>query len=277
MSEPTLQAIAAFALVTADPARLVAFYRDVLGFAPLGAEQSIDPAELALLGLSGRGGRQALSLGEQIVWIDHFEPAGQAYPADGDAASLWFQHFALVTDDMAAAYARLRAATPISRGGPQTLPASSGGVQAFKFRDPDGHPLELLQFPAETTPEAWRHRHRHAGQIGLGVDHSAISVSDAAKSAAFYQARGLSAGERTHNEGPAQQRLDGLPDVEIDVIPMQPPRGTPHLELLAYRTPRGQAGPARQANDVAATRIVWHGAQAKLIADPDGHLQQICR
>ncbi len=275
MSEQTLRAIAGFTLVTADLARLVQFYCDVLGFASHGADAPIDTGDMALLGLSGAGRRQVLSLGDQSLWIDQFEQAGRTYPSDGDAASLWFQHLALVTDDMPSAYGRLRGITPISQGGPQLLPASSGGVQAFKFRDPDGHPLELLQFPDGKTLGAWRDRRRLDGQIGLGIDHSAISVSDAEASAAFYQALGLDIGHRTLNEGPAQQRLDGLAEVEVAVVPMKPQGGTPHLELLGYRTPQGEAGPALRPNDVAATRIVWRGGQARLIGDPDGHLHQV--
>ncbi len=42
--------------------------------------------------------------------------------------------------------------------GPERLPARSGGVSAFKFRDPDGHPLELLAFPPEAVPPIWRDR-----------------------------------------------------------------------------------------------------------------------
>jgi hypothetical protein len=30
-----------------------------------------------------------------------------------------------------------------------------------------------------------------------------------------------------------------------------------------------------QANDIAATRIVWRGTRMALLRDPDGHLQQI--
>lgn len=274
MSEPTLQAVAGFALVTADLARLVQFYRDVLGFTAHGGDKPIDDGEMALLGLSGVGRRQVLSLGDQTLCINQFEQAGRAYPADGDAASLWFQHLALVVDDMHGAYGRLRGIRPISQGGPQQLPAS-GGVQAFKFRDLDGHPLELLQFPGGKTPDAWWDRRRLDGQIGLGIDHSAISVADAEASATFYQALGLATGERTLNEGLAQERLDGLPGVEAAVVPMKPQGGTPHLELLGYRTPRGRAGPALRPNDVAATRIVWRGGLARLIADPDGHLHQV--
>ncbi len=46
--------------------------------------------------------------------------------------------------------------TAISTDGPQRLPPSSGGVAAFKFRDPDGHPLELLAFPDRKWPAHWQ-------------------------------------------------------------------------------------------------------------------------
>ena len=207
----TLRAIAGFSLVTADLPRLVRFYRDVLGFLAHGEDEPIDQAEMALLGLSGRGRRQVLSLGGQILSIDAFEQRGRSYPDHGDAASLWFQHLALVVDDMRTAHGRLLDVTPITQGEPQQLPRSDGSVLAFKFRDPDLHPLELLQFPPGRTPAAWRGRRKLEGQIGLGVDHSAISVADADASADFYRALGLSAGDPTLNQGPAQQRLDGLP------------------------------------------------------------------
>jgi catechol 2,3-dioxygenase-like lactoylglutathione lyase family enzyme len=275
MSGPTLRAITNFSVVTADLPRLVQFYRDVLGFTTQGEERPIDQAETALLGLSGAGRRQMMSLGKQNISIDQFEKAGRPYPPDSDAASLWFQHVALVVPDIGEAFARLRDVAPISRGGPQQLPSSSGGVRAFKFRDPDGHPLELLQFPRDRTPNAWRPDHKLAGQIGLGIDHSAISVADADASAAFYGALGLDTGERSLNEGPEQQRLDDLRRVKVAVVPMIPFEGTPHLELLGYQIPSGDRGPALEANDVAATRIIWGGAEAKLIRDPDGHLHQV--
>ncbi len=276
MSAETLAAIIGFSLVTADLPRLARFYREVLGFAAHGEEKPIDEAEMALLGLSGRGRRQVLSLGHEILSIDAFEPAGRPYPADSDAGSLWFQHLALVVDDMHDAYARLRDIVAISEGEPQKLPSYDADVQAFKFRDPDLHPLEFLQFAAGKTPAAWRDRRKLEGQIGLGVDHSAVSVADADRSAEFYRLLGLGVGDRALNHGPAQQRLDGLSGVEVMVVPMNPPEeGTPHLELLGYRRPKGRAGPPLRANDVAATRIVWRGRKTMLIVDPDGHLQQV--
>lgn len=270
-----LSAIAGFRLVTADLPLLSKFYQDVLGFATDGPEQAISGDEMRLLGLRGSGRRQGLRLGPQSVALDQFEYPGRPYPAEGDAASLWFQHLALVVSDMAPAYQRVRDAAAISQGGPQHLPASSGDVQAYKFRDPDGHPLELLQFPDGSRPASWQGKSAAAGQIGLGIDHSAISVADADASAAFYRALGLAPGERTLNQGPKQQSLDDLRDVQVTVAPMQPEAGTPHLELLDYHVPRGAAGPALHANDIAATRIVWRGTQAAMLRDPDGHLQQI--
>jgi catechol 2,3-dioxygenase-like lactoylglutathione lyase family enzyme len=275
MSEHGLNDMVGFTLVTANLPRLVGFYHDVLGFAVHGPVSSIDDGEMALLGLSGAGKRQTLSLGEQTLCIDQFEHAGRPYPAQEDAASLSFQHLALVVTDIHCACNRLRGITAISQGGPQQLPASSGGVQAFKFRDPELHPLEFLQFPEGLAPDAWRNWRGLDGQVGLGIDHSAISVSDAGASTAFYQALGLSIGNRTLNAGLAQQRLDGLGTVEVSVVPMMPSEATPHLELLCYHMPKGHTGPARRANDVAATRIVWRGRKARLISDPDGHLQQV--
>jgi catechol 2,3-dioxygenase-like lactoylglutathione lyase family enzyme len=270
-----LSAIAGFRLVTADLSRLSTFYRDVLGFVLDGPQQAISGDEMRLLGLRGSGRRQALRLGGQAVAIEQFDPSGRPYPADGNPASLSFQHLALVIDDMEQAFQRVRGQVAISQDGPQHLPPSSGGVVAYKFRDPDGHPLELLQFRDDARPHAWQDKSAIAGQIGLGIDHSAISVVDVDSSIAFYGSLGLKPGERTLNRGTQQQRLDSLRDAQVTVTPMQASEGTPHLELLGYLVPRGAPGPVLQANDIAATRIVWHGTRTALLRDPDGHLQQI--
>ncbi len=275
MTAQALHSIAGFRLVTADLPRLTRFYVDVLGFAADGPPAPIGADEMAVLELSGSGQRQLLRLGEQAVALDAFGTPGAPYPAEGNAASLWFQHLALVVDDIAAAAMRLHGASAITDGGPQHLPASSGGVGAFKFRDPDGHPLELLQFPAEGTPAAWRGKPARGRQIGVGIDHSAISVGDVDASAAFYAGLGLGAGQRSHNKGAEQQRLDDLQDVHVVVAPMQPARSPPHLELLGYQVPRGEAGPPLRANDVAATRVVWRSGPPALLRDPDGHLHQV--
>ena len=258
-------AIVAFRLTTAEPERLLRFYEG-LGFVA-GACERIPDDEIALLGLKKGGTRLPLRLGEQRLDLDRFDDLGRSYPAAATSADLCFQHLALVTVDAAAAWADAVAlgAAPISSNGPVTLPASAGGVTAIKFRDPEGHPLELLQFSSESES-----RRRGAGV--LGIDHSAISVSDAGASCHFYRALGLSMQGRTLNHGPTQMALDGLARVKVDVVPMMPRRDTPHLELLAYREPVGRTADRLEANDVAATRIVWAANHDALVRDPDGHL-----
>jgi catechol 2,3-dioxygenase-like lactoylglutathione lyase family enzyme len=262
--------ITAMRLTTVEPERLARFYQE-LGFT-VGQPEAIGAEEIRLLGLTGGGVRVPLRLGEQQVDLDSFDVQGRPYPMESTAADLCFQHFALVTDDASAAWKQVAAlgGRPISTEGPVRLPPSTGVAAAVKFRDPEGHPLELLQFAA---PGA----NRWPGTGLLGIDHSAISVSDIDASRRFYEALGLSVRGRTLNQGPTQTALDGLPNVEVDVVPMLPPRATPHVELLGYRHPTGRSAGHLEPNDVAATRIVWAADRDGLLRDPDGHLHLLRR
>ena len=264
------EAITGFRLVAADPGRLAAFYR-AIGF-EVSEAAPIPTAELELLGLAGAGSRIAMSLCRCRVDLDSFEQPGSPYPMGATACDLVFQHLALVTDDAEAAWCRARdaGATPISRDRPVTLPKSAGGVTAVKFRDPEGHPLEFLQFPRGENSD-WK------GTGIIGIDHSAISVSDIAASRRFYACHGLSEGDATVNHGPTQAALDGLKGVEVDVVSMHTADKPPHVEMLGYRYPVGHAFSLLAANDIAATRIVWRSNCEALIRDPDGHLHQLSR
>ncbi len=191
---------------------------------------------------------------------------GAAYPEPRAANDPWFQHFAIAVADIEAAAAAVLAAgaTPISRGGPQLLPPNTGSVTAFKFRDRDGHPLELSLIPGS----AWL-RDAAPGAIFLGVDHTAIAVADLAVSLRYYEARGFREIGRSRNTGPEQDRLDGLDGVVVDIVALAPPGSGPHLELLCYQTPR-PAPPRRIGDsDIAATRTLIAGGKSEI--DPDGH------
>lgn len=277
MSHPLkLEAIRGFRLVTADLARATAFYR-ALGF-EIDAPHPIAATDMASLGLSGAGRRVTMTIGAARIDLDCFDRPGRPYPMDATACDLIFQHFALVTDDADALWRQAKAAgaRAISRNGLVTLPPSSGGVTAIKFRDPDGHPLEFLQFAPGTrhdwtAPDSDRRTCKGAGIIG--IDHSAISVRDISASRAFYARHGLLEGTATLNHGPTQDGLDGLDAVAVDVVPMMPQVARPHVELLGYRNPMGRLS-GWAPNDIAATRIVWRAAEAALLRDPDGHLHE---
>lgn len=284
-------------LTVTDLARAAAFYEGALGFEAAGEPRDAGSDFTAALGLEGAHATvQRMRLGAQEIVLTAFTPPGRPYPPDSTSCDLWFQHIAIVVGDMAAAHARVVAhggATPISEGGPQRLPPASGGVTAWKFRDPDGHPLELIAFPPGSGPEAWRGIDRDA--LTVGLDHSAISVADAGRSAAFYEgALGLGRVSQQVNRGPEQERLDGLPSDVVDVVALAPAdEATPHVELLGYHVPRGRPiPPGMRANDVAASRLVFEtndlptlaaalgmedgvaspGAPYLLARDPDGHL-----
>ena len=266
----TWATICEFRLVTADLERLSRFYT-ALGFAA-GETGMIDADEMHLLGLAGSGRRLTMTLGDSQLALDQFAHPGRPYPPEATSADLIFQHLALATSDIDAAWAQAVAAgaQPISRDGPVTLPHSAGCVTAVKFRDPEGHPLELLCFP-EDSNSGW------SGNGVLGIDHSAICVADAEVSRRFYERRGLSQGDGSFNHGPTQVALDGLVDARVDVVPMNPRDTTPHLELLAYRNRAPRPTTSHASNDIAATRVVWHADRDALIRDPDGHLHQFSR
>jgi catechol 2,3-dioxygenase-like lactoylglutathione lyase family enzyme len=269
--------LSTMSLTVADLPRAERFYRDGLGFQRV-AETRFDRVHYArLLGIDGLRARSVdMRLGRQTVELVLFDPPGRPYPAGGTSADLWFQHFAIVVADIRTGKARVAAQpgfAPISRGEPRRLPPASGPVTAFKFRDPDGHPLELLEFQQGAAPGAWR---GSGSALFLGIDHSAISVADVATSIDFYaRSLALSPGERSLNQGPEQAALDDLQAPIVDVVGLHAREPTPHLELLGYRAPAGRAAaPGVAPNDVAATRLVFEAkdvAEPALVRDPDGH------
>ncbi len=291
--------VARFGLVVGDLDAAERFFVEAFDFVPVGRGPA-DPAFAALVGLPDSDVAQVLlRLGRQEIVLTAFAPSGRPYPAGSTSSDLWFQHFAIIVSDMDAAYAGLRKArrfSPITGGGPITLPEASGGVSAFKFRDAEGHPLELLSFPKGKAPEAWR-----GDALFLGLDHSAIAVADTATTRAFLKAcLGLDQSMQSENVGPEQARMDDVPDARVTVTGMAPEHAPPHVELLGYHvgTRRPIDGGTR-ADDIAATFFVLEtstldpivealaahaarfvspgivsladGRRAIAVLDPDGH------
>ena len=288
-------AILGFGRTVSDLTATETFYRDGLGFSRLAPPEPVPAAHRAAMGLDdGTATQLRMGLGAQTVTFLALDPPGAPYPAEPRATDPVFQHLAIPVRDMAAAMERLEYlnSTPISRGGPQELPLASGGVTAYKFRDPDGHPLELLSFPGGAPARRWR----AAPGLFLGIDHSAITVTDLDAALTFLTGTlGLSLAARGLNRGPEQGRLDGVDDPAVDVIALEPPVPAPHVELLHYRSPathrrtpmpfgpRDRAttcfvfsaiDPAAVAKGVRAVgffaRVSGDGAAA-YAAGPDGH------
>jgi catechol 2,3-dioxygenase-like lactoylglutathione lyase family enzyme len=231
----------------------------------------VDPSLIHVLCIrQARGRRSLLRLGrERIELLEFTDSAGRPYPPGSTSTDLWFQHLAIIVSDMRYAHQQVMGNPrfrPISREGPVRLPGSSGGVTAFKFRDHDGHPLELLAFPEGRAPEEWRNG--NGAGCFLGVDHTAIAISDTARSAGFFgSVFGFSVGARTENRGPEQDALDDVDDVQVSVTRLAPDRPAPRMELLHYHVGTRRPIPRDTAsNDITATHSVVRVASLGTIA-----------
>jgi len=277
--------LARFGLTTHRIDRLGDFYQRAFDCRLASHERRSGDSFARSMNVRGGAWCATLALGRQHIELLEFDDPGDAYPAGLPSYETGFQHFAIVVADMCRALHRLEQTggwSAISTAGPQRLPHTSNDVTAFKFRDPEGHPLEFLEFSVDQAPVHWRSA--APGTLFLGIDHSAISILNVRRSVEFYEGLGLNVTSRSLNRGREQQDLDGVTDPVIDVIALSPPHDTPHVELLCYHTHLPRTPMTLRSNDVAATRLVFRGlagsrvsdaAGARLIQDPDGHYLQI--
>jgi catechol 2,3-dioxygenase-like lactoylglutathione lyase family enzyme len=289
------------------------FYTGVLGFVPVSDATIDEPALGRLVAVPAARARVVrLQLGDELLELTQFlGRTGRPPPADSRSNDGWFQHVAIIVSDMERAYARLEAAGVIaaSAGGPQELPAwnpNAGGIRAFYFRDPDGHSLEILQFPEGKGLAKW---HDSTGRLFLGIDHTAIVVRNTERSLAFYRdALGLSVAGRSDNYGPEQERLNNVTGAHLRITSLRGPEG-PGIEFLEYLAPKdGRPYPrGERASDLihwqtrllvpdadaAAARLraegtpfvspgavtlagaVAEGVRGLEVRDPDGHVVQL--
>lgn len=276
------QRVVSIGMTVKNLKRSIAFYCDVLGFELGRVEELSGPEFEELIGISQACVKTArLWLGAEVLELTEFlSPRGRAMPADSRSNDLWFQHIAIVVSDIDAAYAQLvrRDVEHVSLA-PQRLPAwnlSAAGIQAFYFRDPDGHFLELLQFPPDKGDSKW---HQPTHQLFLGIDHTAIVVKSSEKSLQFYCDKlGLRVDGRGENYGLEQEQLNNVPYAKVKITGLRAATG-PGIELLEYLSPmNGRPRPMDSLpNDLLhwQTTIYIDGQDARLIVDPDGHVVQL--
>jgi len=178
---------------------------------------------------------------------------GRMIPTDSKSNDLWFQHFAMVVRDMDKAYQSIKNKVNQISPEPQTLPDYLGpaaDISAFYFKDPDGHILELIHLPPEKLDDEFKVEKG----LFLGIDHTAIGVSDTAKSALLYKdIIGLKILGGSQNFGTEQENLTQVPDVNMDITLFGTGKGL-GIESLEYLHPtNGREYPA----DSQPTDL-WH-------------------
>jgi catechol 2,3-dioxygenase-like lactoylglutathione lyase family enzyme len=295
-------------VTVSDLDRSVDFYTKVLSFEKVSEFEGDGEAVERLTGVFGAHIRTArLRLGsEHIELTEYLAPEGRALAPDSRSNDRWFQHIAIITSDMDAAYRHLRAhKVRHASSGPQRLPdwnKNAGGIQAFYFKDPDGHALEVLSFPPDKGAAKW---HQASDRLFLGIDHTAIVISDTEASTKFYQnVLGLRIAGESENYGPEQERLNNVFGARLRITAMRGESG-PGVEFLEYLAPRdGRVYPAEaKANDVvhwqtkfrmpsadetaqslrrlrsslisAGVVVTPDGNKSILARDPDGHAVQV--
>ncbi|ALF52937.1 glyoxalase [Nostoc piscinale CENA21] len=255
------QKIRAIGLTVVNCDRSLNFYTQALGFELV---SDITVAQKDYSDLEGVIDAEirivTLCLGDEIIELMEYRNIdSRPIPSDSRSNDLWFQHLAIVVSDMDRAYAHLSSfpIQPISSA-PQTIPAdnqASGGVRAFKFKDPDGHDLELIWFPSDKGQDKW---HQNTNRLFLGIDHSAIAISHTEQSLHFYRdLLGMQVDSHSLNWRATQARMDNLPGAEVQITALRPTQGGVGIELLDYILPgKGRPIPSDwKSCDVANVQI----------------------
>jgi catechol 2,3-dioxygenase-like lactoylglutathione lyase family enzyme len=266
-----IRAVGAIGMTVGNMEGSIAFYAEVLQFEKVSDVEVWGADYERLQGVFGLRMRVVrMRLGDEMIELtEYLTPRGRPIPVDSRSHDRWFQHVAIIVSDMDRAYARLRRhrvehASPA----PQRLPdwnPNAGGIRAFYFKDPDGHPLEILWFPPDKGDPKWR---RPSDRLFLGIDHTAIVVGDTAQSLRCYRdTLGLRVVAESENHGPEQERLNNVFGARLRITTLRAPAG-PGIEFLEYLTPRdGRPIPAdARANDLAHWRTTLVSEDAEAVA-----------
>lgn len=249
------RAVDSVGMTVSDMDRSVAFFTEVLTFEKVSDVEVAGEGFERLQGVFGLRMRVVrLRLGDETLELTQYlAPEGRAIPEDSRSNDRWFQHVAIIVSDMGAAYRRLREhKVRHASTGPQRLPdwnKDAGGIEAFYFKDPDGHALEILRFPAGKGLAKWQ----RTGRVFLGIDHTAIVVGDTDASLRLYRdTLGLTVVGGALNYGAEQEHLNNVFGVRLRITALRAPVG-PGVEFLEYLAPGdGRATPPDlRANDIA--------------------------
>jgi catechol 2,3-dioxygenase-like lactoylglutathione lyase family enzyme len=307
-----VRGVDAVGMTVSDVERSVDFFSTVLSFEKISDVELAGPDYEHLEGVFGLRMRVVrMRLGsESIELTQYLAPRGRPVPADSRSNDRWFQHVAIIVSDMERAYQHLRShKVEHASSGPQLLPKTipnAAGIRAFYFKDPDGHPLEILEFPPDKGAAKW---HAKTDRLFLGIDHTAIVVADTERSLGFYRdTLGFAVAGESENFGTEQEHLNNVFGARLRITGLRAASG-PAIELLEYLAPRdGRPVPADlRANDLAhwQTRLITGDAseasaalarrgrrlvspggvetsraelgfhRAVRVDDPDGHVMQL--
>ena len=309
-------AIDAPGFTVSDTDRSIEFFQQVLSFEKVSDIEVSGTEYEHLQGIFGLRTRIVrMRLGDEFIELtEYLTPKGKPIPVEARSNDPSFQHIAIIVSDMDQTYQLLRKNKVVHAStGPQRLPdwnKNAGGIKAFYFKDPDGHALEILQFPADKGNPKWHKiAAKNPNKIFLGIDHTAIVVSDTDASLKFYRdVLGMKVVGESENYGIEQERLNNVFGARLHITAIRAEAGL-GIEFLEYLAPRnGRPTPVDiRSNDLLhwQTKLVTRDATAVeqsvlankyalvssgvivlpegamnfkksfLVRDPDGHVMQL--
>jgi catechol 2,3-dioxygenase-like lactoylglutathione lyase family enzyme len=274
LEQASVKAVATVGMTVSNMNRAVEFYEQVLTFKKI-SDVEVHGRDYELFqGLFGVRMRVVqMQLGDEVITLtEYMTPKGRPIPVDSRSNDLWFQHIAIVVSDMEQAYQRLREFNvQYVSTAPQRLPeyiSGAAGIEAFYFRDPDGHNLELIYFPPDKGNPRWQ---KPTDDLFLGIDHTAIAVSDTEESLRFYRdLLGLKIAGESENYGTEQEHLNNVFGARVRITGLKAPTGL-GVEFLNYRSPStGRPYPSdSHANDL------WHWETTFVVEDAASVAQRL--
>lgn len=235
--------VGGLAITVRDVDRSVDFYSRALLFEKVSDVQTSGADVARLFGVSGprvrvvtmRLGAERLELVEDRGRVSRQPPAEAA--RDGSAVA----RIALAVNDIE------QASLWLQRQHVQGTPEASAdarqnttGVRALSFEDPDGHALEIVEYPAGQGDARWQ---RPTDRVFLGIDHAALVVGDTDESLRFYRdTLGLRVTARRESDAPEPSSAGTTGRSRITTLRGG---GGPAIELFESPAPR-DARPASQ-------------------------------
>lgn len=248
-AQSAVTAVESVGMTVSDMDKSIEFYAQVLSFKKVSDVEVLGTEYEQVQGLFGVRLRVVrMQLGSEFIELtEYLTPKGRPIPVDSRSNDRWFQHIAIVVSDMDKAYQHLRSfKVQHTSTAPQRLPdwnRAAAGIRAFYFKDPDGHNLEVIYFPPGKGDRKWQ---RPTNQLFLGIDHTAIVVSNTEASLKFYRdLLGLKLAGESQNYGTEQEHLNNVEGARLHISGLRSrsvseghsPAG-PGIEFLEYLTPR---------------------------------------
>jgi catechol 2,3-dioxygenase-like lactoylglutathione lyase family enzyme len=188
LAAPPPRAVGGLVIAVRDVDRSVDFYSRALLFEKESDVQTVGSEIAQLFGVPGprvrvvtmRLGAERLELVEDRGRVGHSVPV--EVPRDERAP----QRIALAVNDIEQASLWLQRQQVRQRTEPplQDVSQRPTGIRAVSFEDPDGHVLEIVEYPAGHGDVRWQ---RPTDRVFLGIDHAALVVGNTDESVRFYR------------------------------------------------------------------------------------------